>query len=170
MPDSVRSRAATVGIWVVSILLLIGVGPPGMEKLVQPDAMTDRFVSQWGLPAWLVPVTGVMEALGGLLILVPRLSSYGAVMVFAAMVGATGTLLAHGELNRFAFPLVLAILAGLVGWARGRDAIGPLGTGRGHVSHEFRNVDLETVLRAVLDEPGLRYRVVDDNTRLVSRS
>ena len=131
MPDSGRGRAATVGIWIVSILLLMGVGPPGVEKLVQPDAMTERFVSQWGLPAWLVPITGTMEALGGLLVLVPRVSSYGAVLIFAAMAGATGTHLVHGELHRFAFPLVFAVLAVLVGWARRRDAIGPLGPGPG---------------------------------------
>ena len=131
MPDSGRGRAATVGIWIVSILLLIGVGPPGVEKLVQPDAMTDRFVNVWGLPAWLVPVQGSVEALGVLLVLVPRFSSYGAVLIFAAMVGATGTHLVHGEMNRFAFPLVFAVLAVLVGWARRRDAIGPLGTGPG---------------------------------------
>lgn len=120
-----------VGVWIMAILLLVGVGPPGLEKLVQPDVVTERFVSQWGLPAWLVPVTGSMETLGGLLVLVPRVSSYGAMMIVAAMVGATGTHLVHGEMNRFVFPLVFAVLALVVGWVRRSDAMGPLGTGRG---------------------------------------
>jgi uncharacterized membrane protein YphA (DoxX/SURF4 family) len=131
MTDEDRSRAATVGVWVASVLLVLGVGPAGLEKLVQPEAVTDRFVTLWGLPAWLVPVTGILETVGGVLLLVPRVSSYGAVMVLAAMCGATGTHLAHGEMNRFALPLVFAALAVAVGWARRRDAIGPLGAAPG---------------------------------------
>ena len=106
---------------------------PGIEKFGRLDFWADRFVGQWGLPAWLVPVTGGMEAVGALLVLRPRVSSYGAVLLFAAMMGATGTHLVHGEMNRFAFPLVFALLAALVGWARRRDAVGPLATWTGRV-------------------------------------
>ena len=56
-----------------------------------------------------------------------RVASYGAVLVAAAMLGATGTLLANGLGTEAAPPAILLTMALVVGLARRRDAMGPLG-------------------------------------------
>ena len=134
-----RGTAATIGLWVLTVLVVLAMGAAGFGKFLQPDMWNDRFVNSWGLPPWLVPVTGVLESLGAALLLVPRVASYGAVLVAAAMLGATGTLLANGMGTETAPPAILLLLALAVGIARRPDAIGPLGVSKNAATSE--NVD-----------------------------
>ena len=125
-----RGTAATVGLWLLTLPLVVAMASAGVTKFTDPDMWNDRFVSEWGLPLWLVPITGVMEALGAALLLVPRIAVYGAVLVAAAMVGAAGTLLANGQMGSDVVPpVVLLVMSLVVGWIRRADAGGPLGTG-----------------------------------------
>ncbi|MCH7826117.1 MAG: DoxX family protein, partial [Acidobacteria bacterium] len=73
-------------IFLAAIFVMVGVG-----KLTQMEAWQDPFVNQWNLPAWLAPITGVAEILGGLMLLIPKLTTLGAAVIVMVMLGATGT-------------------------------------------------------------------------------
>ncbi len=101
-----------VAYWAMVIFLaaifLIG----GADKLTAMENWKDRFVNQWSLPAWLAPITGVAEILGGLMLLIPRLTTVGAAVVIIVMFGATGTHIMASEWPRIIVPLVFGAMAG----------------------------------------------------------
>ena len=68
--------------------------------------MATRFAG-WGLPTWLVPVIGLAEVGGGLLLLVPRTALIGGLILAVVMLGATFTHLLNGEAIRV--PLTLGL-------------------------------------------------------------
>ena len=80
-----------VAYWAILIFLaaifLIG----GVDKLTAVEYWQARFVSQWGLPAWMAPMIGATEMLGGLMLLVPRLTRLGAAVIVIVMFGVTAT-------------------------------------------------------------------------------
>jgi putative oxidoreductase len=43
---------------------------------------------RWGLPEWFIPVVGWTEIVGATLLLIPRVSYYGAILLFGVMLGA----------------------------------------------------------------------------------
>jgi putative oxidoreductase len=115
--------AGTIGLWALQVLLgalfvLLGTGKFG-------DPTWQRNFERWGYPDGFYMVVGVLEALGGLLLLVPRLASYSAAMVSIIMIGASLTHLVHGEFRRVAPPLIYLALLAIVGVARRRSALGP---------------------------------------------
>lgn len=69
-------------------------------------------VNQWNLPAWLAPITGVAEILGGLMLLIPRLTTLGAAVIVMVMLGATGTQIMAAEWPRIGVTLVFGTMAG----------------------------------------------------------
>ena len=115
-----------IGIWIVTLILLVMIGGPGVSKYQQPEVWSQRFIEIWSLPAWLVPISGGMEVVGALLLLSRRTATYGSVLLIAVMLGATGAHIGAGEWNRIALTLALAGLAVLVGYLRLPDAMGPL--------------------------------------------
>ena len=70
-------------------------------------------------------VVGVLEALGGLMLFVPRLASYAAAMLGIIMIGASLTHFVHGEMHRVAPPLIYFALLAIVGVSRRRAAVRP---------------------------------------------
>ena len=80
--------------------------------------LKERFVEQWSVPGWMVPITAVMEVVGGLLILVPKLAMYGGGLIIFVMVGAAGSHMMAAEWPNAGFTLFLAVLASLVANAR----------------------------------------------------
>ena len=84
------SRVRLVVTWILQLLLgalfvLVGVG-----KFQQWDGWASRFDS-WGYAAWFLGVIAVLEALGGLMVLVPRTATYGAMLIGVVMLGAVYT-------------------------------------------------------------------------------
>jgi len=65
---------------------------------------------------------GAVELVGGIALLVPRISVFPALVLVATMFGALRTGIAYGELLHIALPLVLLILLGVVVYAR-RDPL-----------------------------------------------
>jgi putative oxidoreductase len=68
-------------------------------------------------------VIGALEAVGGAAMLVPRLTTYAALLLMTVMVGAVMTHLVYGELQRLPVPLVYLLVVALVGWLRRRSAL-----------------------------------------------
>jgi uncharacterized membrane protein YphA (DoxX/SURF4 family) len=110
-----------IGVWT----LQIGVGLLfvllGVMKFQDPSWA--RNFERWGYPDGFYMVVGVLEAAGGAVLLVPRLATYAALLLIAVMVGAAGTHLVFGELQRLPVPLVYLLLIALVGWLRRRSAL-----------------------------------------------
>ena len=124
-----------VAYWAILIFLatifLIG----GIDKLTAVEYWQARFVSQWGLPAWMAPMIGATEMLGGLMLLVPRLTRLGAAVIVMVMFGATATQIMASEWPRIIVPVVVGTMAGiLLKWSLLRAKV-PGVTGAAKNSH-----------------------------------
>jgi len=61
-----------------------------------PEGFWSGAFERWGYPGWFMVFIGVLEFGGGLLILLPRVSGYAALVLAAVMLGALVTRLIHG--------------------------------------------------------------------------
>lgn len=104
----------SIGTWILQALLALMFVAVGTGKFGDPS--WPRKFSEWGYPDGFYMVVGVVEALGGVLLLVPKLTKYAAVTLMVVMIGATATLLrAH---QPPVAPLADLALLGLVAWLR----------------------------------------------------
>ena len=112
--------------WLIAILLaLIFVGS-AIPKLMGSEQMVVRFEA-WGYPAAFSGVIGVVEIVGGLMVLFPRAAFLGAALLSLEMVGAVFTHLRTGIGSpSFAF-VALALAIGLAWLTR----LGSKGIGEG---------------------------------------
>ena len=115
--------AGTIGLWALQILLGALFVLVGILKFGDPTWA--RNFARWGYPDGFYMVVGVLEALGGLLLFVPRLASYAAAMLGIIMIGASLTHFVHGEMHRVAPPLIYLALLAIVGVSRRRAAVRP---------------------------------------------
>ncbi|HSR50311.1 MAG TPA: DoxX family protein [Acidobacteriota bacterium] len=112
--------------WILCVLLgLFFIGGAGFAKLSPSDEMVDNF-RQWGYEPWFATFTGVIEILGGLLLLIPAAASYGGLVIAGVMVGAVYTHISTG-IGSPVFPGVLLIAALVCCYLRLNRAFGPLG-------------------------------------------
>jgi uncharacterized membrane protein YphA (DoxX/SURF4 family) len=107
----------TLQLFIGSMFVLVGV-----MKFVAPNWV--RNFSRWGYPDHFYMVVGVLEAVGGVALFVPRLTTYAAVMLMTMMTGAVVTHLLHGERHRVKVPLVYLAVVALTGWLRRKSAVG----------------------------------------------
>ena len=109
---------------VVSVLVGLLMILAGAGKLMQPAPNLTAF-RQFGLAEWMVPVVGVSELIGGLLLLVPRSALLGAGVVTIVMAGASLTHLTSGVGSPVGamIVLVLALFVGIHRW-RHAKAVG----------------------------------------------
>jgi uncharacterized membrane protein YphA (DoxX/SURF4 family) len=89
----------------------------GAFKLAGAKEAIDNF-HRWGYPDWFRVVTGVIEVVGALGLLVPKASWIAAAGLSVTMLGAIATHLHSGEAAKAPLPLTLLILLVVVGWAR----------------------------------------------------
>ena len=116
--------AGTIGLWALQVLfgalfVVIGIAKFG-------DPTWSRNFARWGYPDGFYMVVGVLEAVGGLLLFVPRLASYSAAMLGIIMIAASLTHFVHGEMHRVAPPLIYLAVLAIVGIARRRAAVRPV--------------------------------------------
>jgi uncharacterized membrane protein YphA (DoxX/SURF4 family) len=105
-------------IWAVTIFLGLVFVMSGANKLTSQAAWQERFVNEWGLPTWLVPLVGLAEVLGGLGLMLPRLAVYGGSILVLVMLGATGTHVAAGQHSRLGVTIVFGVLASFIAYYR----------------------------------------------------
>lgn len=94
--------------WALVIVLGLLFFIIGVTKFVTP-IWTTRFLA-WGYAPWMVPIVGACEAVGAVLLLIPRARVAGAVLLVTIMVGAGLTHLVHGEWPRVLVNAVFAVL------------------------------------------------------------
>ena len=99
-------------VWACAIVLAVSFVFVGISKLRDPAATrwAERF-AQWGYSANASSAVGVLEILGGLGVLIPRLRRAAAAILVALMIGALGTHAVQAEFPRLIPPIVLGGLA-----------------------------------------------------------
>jgi len=80
-----------------------------------PEGFWGPAFNKWGFPVWFMYFIGVLEFVGGILILVPtRIGGYGAITLAVVMIGAFVTRSIHGasadDLMSIAFNAVAMLL------------------------------------------------------------
>ena len=105
-------RIQKAAVWACAIFLALVFTYAGILKLEGISAVrwAERF-AHWGYPAHTYYVIGVLEILGGIGVLIPRLRRAAALLLVIVMAGALCTHAIHGEFGRFIPPLLLGGLA-----------------------------------------------------------
>ena len=101
-------------VWGVRILLALAFAAAGFAKLAGVPQMVQVFDAV-GVGQWFRYVTGAVEILGAVLLLVPATGFFGGLLLLATMLGAVAThLFVIG--GSFLPALVLGLLSALVAW------------------------------------------------------
>jgi putative oxidoreductase len=119
----VLRMAGTVALWIVNILAAAAFVAIGLAKFGSP-AWAIKF-ERWGYPDGVYMVVGALELAGGVLLLVPRVSSYAAALLGVILIGAAATHALHDETARVSAPLMWLAVMVLIGVARRRRAWRP---------------------------------------------
>ena len=106
-----------VAIWVPTVLLSALFIMQGLMKISGMEAWVQRF-RDYGYPEHFCFVVGVLELGGALLLLVPRTARIGAAVLGLVMLAAAATHFVHGEASNAFFTLGLAVVFGVIGYAR----------------------------------------------------
>lgn len=85
-----------VGVWMITLFLFRAFARAGYNKLQEQSGWTAAFAA-WGYSVWFRKLVGVAELAGSILILIPRIAAFGAMILFLVMMGAIGTHLRFGE-------------------------------------------------------------------------
>jgi uncharacterized membrane protein YphA (DoxX/SURF4 family) len=89
------AKARVVAGWALQVLLAFAFVSIGLGKFNDPSWA--RSFERWGYPHGFHLVTGVIEAACGVLLLVPRLTSYAALLLGVVMVAAAATHMMAGQ-------------------------------------------------------------------------
>jgi uncharacterized membrane protein YphA (DoxX/SURF4 family) len=113
-----------VAVWILQSVLAVFFAIQGAVKLGGSNAWISRF-NAWGYPHHFYLLIGLAEASGAILLLIPRLAKFGALLLISVMVGATVTHVIHHE-SQVRTTLVLTALLVVVVYLRRGAAAGAL--------------------------------------------
>ncbi len=111
-------KSKLIASWVIAVVLALAFFGVGMLKLTSQPMMVANFAA-WGFPGWFLYVTGTIEVVSAVLLLIPRTALIGTVLLICTMIGALLTHLTHGQAAMIGAPLVLLLLLLVFGWLRG---------------------------------------------------
>lgn len=89
------TKAQPVLLWLIGAYLSYKLMVNGFRKF-DPDGMWTKAFIKWGYPVWFRVFIGVLEVVGGLLLLIPRTRHLGGVILAMVMIGALSTRLIFG--------------------------------------------------------------------------
>jgi uncharacterized membrane protein YphA (DoxX/SURF4 family) len=112
-----QSRLKSVIAWVVQILLAVFYVLAAFGKLMSRPQWIGLF-RNWGFPDKFYLIVGVLEMLGAVGLLIPRLAGYAAAGFVVLMIGAAATHLINGEGLNVLRPLVFIVFLALVFYLR----------------------------------------------------
>lgn len=95
--------------WALALILAWFFITSGYPKIIGGEAMANRFVD-WGYSREFSRIIGILEILGGILVLIPRAAFYSSILFIGIMIGAIYTHLSTG-IGSPAFAIILLILA-----------------------------------------------------------
>ena len=109
-------KALNIALWTLQVLVALVLLAAGSGKLVGSAAMVALF-DAIGIGQWFRYVTGSLEVLGALLLIVPGTSAFGAALLACVLAGAVVTHLTVLHTAPTA-PLVLFALTALIAFGR----------------------------------------------------
>jgi uncharacterized membrane protein YphA (DoxX/SURF4 family) len=112
----IMNRFRLMAVWVLQFVLAAFFAMQGVVKLAGSHGWVARF-SRWGYPDRFYLVVGLAELAGAVILLIPRLARFGALLLIAVMAGAAATHLIHHE-PQVVTTLVLLALLGVVLYLR----------------------------------------------------
>ena len=131
LTEDMRSRSVStakvinVGLWILQIAAAGMFLMVGFLKLSGEAQLVGLFKAI-GLGQWFRYLTGTLEVAGAILLLIPRLTGLGALMLFGVMAGAVVThLFIVGGSPLMA--IILLVVTGIVAWGRRRRTMNLLG-------------------------------------------
>ena len=104
-----------IGIVILSGLVSLMFLAAGGSKLLNPKTHIESF-ARWGYPDGFLYVTGLVEVLGAILVLIPAFRYYGALLLTCTMLAAFFTHMQAGEIGALPVPLVIGAFTGLLAW------------------------------------------------------
>jgi uncharacterized membrane protein YphA (DoxX/SURF4 family) len=118
-------KASNIALWTLQALVALTFVAAGSGKLLGSADMIALFDAV-GTGQWFRYVTGLLEVVGGVLLVVPGKTAFGAVLLACVMAGAV---VAHLTVLHTAatVPLVLFALTALIAWGRRSQLTGLLG-------------------------------------------
>ena len=104
-------RIQIAGVWLLQVLMALAMTGSGIQKFTSPA--WERMFRVWGYPDHFYIVIGVVEALGGVALLVPRFASPAAVTLMIVMAAAAITRVTNGGsgVGELVFFTVLGVIA-----------------------------------------------------------
>ncbi|MFJ7946896.1 DoxX family protein [Streptomyces sp. NPDC096354] len=123
----VEGKARNIVLWVLQVILAVLFVMVGASKMAGAQDMVKLF-QDVGVGQWLRYATGSLELAGAVLLLVPRLSALGGLILTGVMTGAVLTCLFAIDQNPVP-AAVLLILAAVVMWNRRELTLGIVGKG-----------------------------------------
>ena len=112
-----QSRVKSVIAWGLQILLAVFYVLAASGKLIGRPQVIERFRG-WGFPDGFYLVIGVLELLGVIGLLIPRVAGYAACGLIVIMIGAALTHLINGEGLQVLRPLVCILLLAAIVYLR----------------------------------------------------
>lgn len=89
------TKIQPVLLWLVSAWFSFRLILNGVRKF-DPEGMWSPAFEEWGYPVWFRIFIGILETGGGLLLLIPKIRHFGALVLFVVMVGALITRIING--------------------------------------------------------------------------
>jgi putative oxidoreductase len=119
-------KASNIALWTLQVLVALAFVAAGSGKLLGSADMIALFEAV-GIGQWFRYVTGLLEVVGAVLLVVPGKTAFGAVLLACVMAGAV---VAHLTVLHTAptAPLVLFALTALSAWGRRSQLAGLLGS------------------------------------------
>ena len=119
-------KAVHITLWTLQVLVALAFVAAAAGKLLGSADMIALFDAV-GIGQWFRYVTGSLEVLGALLLIVPGKTAFGALLLACVMAGAV---MAHITVLHTAptAPLVLFALTALIAWGRRSQLAGLLGS------------------------------------------
>src|SRR5262245_48949011 len=111
-----EKHAARIAVWVAQVLVALILFRAGISKLLSDPIMVRTF-DVVGAGQWFRFLTGTLEVLGSIGLLIPGISGYAAMVLAAVMAGAVVTHIAILG-GSFLIPLVLLALLLGIAWVR----------------------------------------------------
>lgn len=111
----VPSKGKMIATWILSGLIALAMLGAGGSKLGGAEEQVKGFAAM-GYPTWFLYVTGVIEIVGAILLLIPKTAAFGVLLLGATMVGAVLSLLKMGDVAHAPIPFAFLVVIGIIGW------------------------------------------------------
>ncbi len=112
-----QSKAKNIVGWVLQILLGVLFLISAVPKLMGEATVVANF-EHWGYPGWFLTLTGTLELLGAIGLLIPMTAGWAAPGLVLLMLGAAWTHISNNEGVAVLVPLLLAAVLAVVAYLR----------------------------------------------------